>query len=77
MRALVNWSVADQLSAIRCRILVIASDHDYTSVEAKQTYAERMPNAELVVIEDARHAVTVEHPGEFNQVLADFLARLS
>ena len=77
MRALVNWSVTDQLSAIRCPALVITSDHDYTPVEAKQVYTALMPNARLVVIEDARHAVTVERPAEFNQALGYFLAGLS
>ncbi len=75
MRALVNWSVADQLASIECPALVIASDHDYTSVAAKQAYASQLPNAELVVIENARHAVTVERPEDFNQILATFLAK--
>ncbi|UCH61234.1 MAG: hypothetical protein JSV61_07060, partial [Anaerolineales bacterium] len=74
---LVNWSVADKLATIHCPTLVIASDHDYTPVEAKQAYVAQMPTAELVVIEDARHAVTVEKPAEFNQVLKAFLARTS
>lgn len=77
MRALVNWSVADQLSNIHCPTLVITSDHDYTPVAAKKAYTMQMPNARLVVIEDARHAVTVEKPEEFNQILAGFLAGLS
>lgn len=77
MRALVNWSVADKLATIHCPTLVIASDHDYTPVETKQAYVAQMPTAELVVIEDARHAVTVEKPAEFNQVLKAFLARTS
>jgi pimeloyl-ACP methyl ester carboxylesterase len=32
-----------------------------------------IPNAKLVVIEDARHAVSVEKPEEFNTILMDFL----
>jgi 3-oxoadipate enol-lactonase len=73
MRALVGWSVADRLGDIRCPTLVIASDQDYTPVSAKEAYVARMPNARLVVIPDAHHAVTVERPEEFNQVLLDFL----
>jgi len=75
MRALVGWSVADRLGDIRCPTLVIASDQDYTPVSAKEAYVARMPNARLVVISDAHHAVTVERPDEFNQVLLDFLAQ--
>jgi len=75
MRALVGWSVADRLGDIRCPTLVIASDQDYTPVSAKEAYVARMPNARLVVIPDAHHAVTVERPDEFNQVLLDFLTQ--
>jgi len=75
MRALVGWSVADRLGDIRCPTLVIASDQDYTPVSAKEAYVARMPNARLVVIPNAHHAVTVERPDEFNQVLLDFLAQ--
>jgi pimeloyl-ACP methyl ester carboxylesterase len=75
--ALVNWSVADRLGEIRCPVLVIASDEDYTPVSAKEAYVALMPHAELAVIDDARHAVTVERPEEFNAVLEAFLSRLS
>lgn len=75
MRALVGWSVVDRLGAIRCPTLVIASDQDYTPVSLKEAYVARIPNAELVVISNAHHAVSVERPEEFNQVLLDFLMR--
>lgn len=75
MRALVGWSVADRLDAIRCPTLVIASDQDYTPVSLKEAYVARIPNAELVVISDAHHAVSAERPEEFNQVLLDFLMK--
>jgi 3-oxoadipate enol-lactonase len=54
--------------------LVIASDEDYTPVAFKEEYVKKMPNAKLVVIEDARHAVTAEKPVEFNMVLDEFLS---
>jgi pimeloyl-ACP methyl ester carboxylesterase len=36
-------------------------------------YVNKMPNARLVVIRDARHAVTVEKPEEFNHLVEQFL----
>ena len=75
MRALVGWSVSDRIEAITCPVLVVAADHDYTPVESKAAYTRRLPNAELVVIEDSRHATPAEHPQQFNQVLGDFLKR--
>ncbi len=73
MRALIGCSVVDQLGSITCPALVIASDNDYTPVAMKEAYVGQMPNARLAIIEDARHAVTIERPEAFNQVLADFL----
>jgi pimeloyl-ACP methyl ester carboxylesterase len=72
MRAIVGWSVVDQLEDISCRTLVIAADGDYTPVDEKKEYVERMAQAELVVIEDARHAVPVERPRKFNAALEAF-----
>jgi len=75
MRAIVGWSVADRLGEIDIPTLVVAADEDYTPVWAKEAYVAKMPRAELAVIRDARHAVPVERPDEFNAVVAAFLAR--
>jgi 3-oxoadipate enol-lactonase len=75
MRALVGWSVTDKLSTIQCPTLVIAADHDYTPVAVKEAYVARMPHAELVVINDSRHATPVERPEQFNGALMAFLSK--
>ena len=75
MKAIVGWSVADRIGEIKCPALIIASDEDYTPVESKQAYVQQMPNAELAVIDDARHAVPVERPEQFNAVLDAFLSK--
>lgn len=74
-RGIVGWSISDQLQTIVCPTLVVASDEDYTPISAKKAYVERLPRGELVVIEDARHAVTAERPEDLNKVVLDFLAR--
>lgn len=76
-RALAGWSVADRLSAITAPTLVIASDQDYTPVEAKAAYVAQMPNAELVVVEDARHAVNFAQPHKVNPLIAAFLDKVT
>ncbi len=73
-RGLLGWSVVDHLSTIACPTLVIAAEYDYTPAARKEAYVARMPQAELVVIEDSRHATPVEHPERFNQVLGAFLS---
>jgi 3-oxoadipate enol-lactonase len=75
MRAIVGWSVTEHLGEINIPTLVVASDQDYTPVAVKEAYVARMPRAELVVIEDARHAVPVEHPEAFNLALQAFLSK--
>lgn len=69
-----GWGVTDRLGDIRCPVLVLTADQDYTPVSVKQAYAERLPDARLVVIPDSRHALPLEKPAEFNRALADFLA---
>ena len=72
-----GWGVADRLGDIRCPVLFLAADQDYTPVALKQTYVDRLPDGRMVVIRDARHALPMERPGDFNHALADFLAPLS
>lgn len=71
--AIAGWSVVQRLSAITCPTLFITADQDYTSVAEKRAYAAQMPNADVKVISNARHAVPVERPEAFNEVLEAFL----
>ena len=73
--AIMRWSVADRLSQIDVPALFVSSDEDYTPVSAKEHIVARMPDAELAVVDDARHALPVERPDEFNAIVDDFLAR--
>lgn len=73
MKGMVGWSVVDRVGEIACPTLLIAADEDYTPVAYKESYADQMQNAELVVIEDSRHATMVEKPEEFNQAVMEFL----
>lgn len=76
LRAIVGWDVEDRIHEIVCPVLIIASDQDYFPLEEKQAYARKMRNVQLMVIEDARHAVTAEKPEQFNRVLDEFLNSL-
>jgi 3-oxoadipate enol-lactonase len=72
-RSLLGWDVTDRLGALECPTLVLAADQDYSSVALKEAYVKRIPNAQLVVMADAHHAVPMEHPEQFNSVLRRFL----
>lgn len=75
LRAIVGWSVSDHLYKITTPTLVVAADHDYTPVSVKQAFIPKMPQAELIVIEDSRHATPVDQPARFNEIVASFLSK--
>jgi len=74
--AIMGWSVQDRLRRIDMPTLIVSSEHDYTPVAAKNLTVARMPNAELAVVDGARHALPVERPDEFNALLDAFLRRV-
>jgi pimeloyl-ACP methyl ester carboxylesterase len=75
MHAIIGWSVTDRLAGIGVPTLVVAADQDYTPVAVKAACVARMPRAELIVIQDSRHATPVEHPTPFNEATMAFLSR--
>lgn len=74
-RAVMGWSVEDRVAQLRCPVLFIAADADYTPVAVKEVLARRIPGARVVVIPNSHHAVPVECPAAFNAVLAESLAK--
>jgi 3-oxoadipate enol-lactonase len=74
-KAIVGWTVSEQLGAIVCPVLVVSGDHDYSPVETKAAYVERIPQGELVVVEDSRHGTPVDQPEAFNREVGAFLQR--
>lgn len=74
--AIMGWSVQDRLDRVTMPALLVSSEHDYTPVAAKNLTVARMPNAELAVVDGARHALPVERPAEFNALLDEFLSRV-
>jgi len=77
LHAIVGWSVIDRIQHIQAPTLVVAADGDYTPISAKEAYLPKMPKAELVVIEDSRHATPVDSPVKFNEIVLNFLSKVS
>ena len=73
-RALLRWSVVDRLDTIKCPTLMITSDEDFVPVSVKEDYASKIPRAELVVINNSRHAAPRERTEEFNKMLLEFVS---
>ena len=75
MRAIGKFDVSDRLDRIRCPVLVLASDRDYTPVAAKEAYVSRLADARLVVIRDSGHASPIDQPEQVNDALMEFWRR--
>lgn len=74
MRALGRFDVTSRLGEIRVPTLVITGEQDTTvPPNSQQTLVEGIPNAWQIVMTGAGHAVSVEQPEAFNQLLLDFL----
>jgi 3-oxoadipate enol-lactonase len=52
--ALARWAILDRLDQLKCRVLLIAAENDFTSLAEKQDLAAKL-NAELVVVRGSRH----------------------
>lgn len=76
MRALVQFNVLKQLPTICKPTLVITGDCDTTvHPDNQRPLVEKIPSARQMIIPGAGHAVSVEKPQLFNQVLLEFLSR--
>lgn len=70
---LMKWGMSDKVSEIPHKTLVIASDMDYTSLDYKKSYVDRMQNAKLVVVENSRHGIVLDQAEKLNEELMKFL----
>jgi pimeloyl-ACP methyl ester carboxylesterase len=61
------------LPRLRQPALVLAgADDTFTPPSSSELLADRLPNADLVVIENASHTGPLEHPGRFNDAIMAF-----
>ena len=65
------------LPALRCPLLVVCGRSDLlTPPECSQEIAAAVPGAELVLLDDCGHLLTMEQPEAVNRLLLDWLASL-
>ena len=68
--------LVDELSSITAPTMVIVGNQDILTPRGdSEEIAERIPNAELVVISGAAHGLMMEHSTTFNKILIEFLQR--
>ncbi|WP_187430910.1 2-hydroxy-6-oxononadienedioate/2-hydroxy-6-oxononatrienedioate hydrolase [Roseobacter fucihabitans] len=74
--AMQSWSGADHLAAIQAQTLVLWGDGDrtYPWSQIERLWAS-IPDAQLAVLPNCAHAVHLEKPFLFNQIVLDYLTR--
>lgn len=73
LRSLTRWNAEDRLHEVMAPTLVLAAEHDYTSVAEKRRWAALMPDARVQVLQGSRHRSELDSPRAFNQALLRFL----
>jgi pimeloyl-ACP methyl ester carboxylesterase len=68
-----KYNYLDELSKLKAPVLFLVGEKDTLITESllKPT-ADRLPNAEIKVLDNAGHAVNVEDPQRFVNILKDF-----
>ncbi|MGE0439096.1 MAG: alpha/beta fold hydrolase [Gemmatimonadales bacterium] len=74
LRAIGGFDVSAGLAGMRCPVLALSGDRDYTPVSAKAAWVGRMPEARLEVVPDSGHASPIDQPDTVNRLIAEFLA---
>jgi proline iminopeptidase len=71
-----SWSSVDRLANVSCPTLLIAGRHDvFTSFPQSYRIAKRLPDAEVVVLDDSGHFPWIEEPDAFFDAVVDWLER--
>lgn len=75
MQALTFWSAFDRLAGVTSPALVLVGRHDVICGPAQsQRIARRMPNADLVVLEESGHLPWIEDPAALVAVVDGWLS---
>lgn len=76
-RALREYNLYERLPEITCPALLVWGRQDtITPVVVAETFAERIPNARLHVLNECGHAPNIERSGEFNRLAEEFLVEI-
>jgi len=76
MKTQPNYSASD-LAKIQVPVVIVQSEHDeFIKAEHAEYLARSIPRAELIVIPGVSHFAPLQRPGQFNDVMLDFLGRV-
>ncbi|MFT3707909.1 MAG: alpha/beta hydrolase [Archangium sp.] len=72
-QGLIGWTMEERLGELKCPVLVVGSEHDYTTVDFKRAYTDKIKGARLEVIKGSRHFATFDAPEAVAALLNPFL----
>jgi pimeloyl-ACP methyl ester carboxylesterase len=77
LKAIFDYDFRDRLPEVRCPTLVIWGEDDMLVPKRDaDKYAELIPNARKVVLDDTGHSAMLERPKTFNDLVAKFIAEV-
>jgi len=75
LRANIDYPLRERLPEIACPTLIVWGEDDKViPVSDASVFEELIPNSHKVIFKDTGHMTMVERPGQFNELLADFVA---
>jgi 3-oxoadipate enol-lactonase len=74
-RALADWCAAERVSLLQAQMLMLAGEHDYTGLEEKRIWAQRL-GAQLAIVAGSRHGTPFDSIEATNGSLLAFFAGL-
>ena len=76
MKTQPNYSAGD-LAEIRVPVVIVQSEYDeFIKPEHAEYLARSIPRAELILMPGVSHFAPLQRPGQFNDVMLDFLGRV-
>ncbi|MBN2447135.1 MAG: alpha/beta hydrolase [Phycisphaerae bacterium] len=74
LHSILYSTIRDELDAIKVPTLLIWGEHDTVHPrDGALHFRENLPDARLVIVKDAAHAVMADQPAIFNRLVLDFL----
>src|SRR5262249_43599389 len=78
LRAAGDHSAEDWLGEVDVPVLIVAGERDtFTPASLSTSMAERIPNAELLMVQGGSHVAPIEQPGLVGERIRAFIERVS
>jgi pimeloyl-ACP methyl ester carboxylesterase len=70
------YDLIDEMKALRVPTLILSGDEDWPCLQPGLLMKQTIPSAALAVMPNCGHAINLEAPGKFNQIVGEFLAQV-